>query len=302
MSIRTSQTHLVFANDLRAGVAAVARAIGVRQAKDFLYIAENEDIRNNSSISNQNAHIFPAGYCATAILAICNSASMLGIEMEPIAELVRGFDDQPLPDWISSRDGQVSSGPEHAWLSTLAELSLGMHLVIEYTPEEKIAVRRLFAAIHIGLCGPLPVGNWGAGRHEIVGCPECITNHKEHGGSCLPGELAMAARDGEIDPKYTPPVFPQEWNFGQPWIDSRRRGVRLTWKVPSAQCAVDVQYELNRLGFKAEINPGWSVVTAQKELERGDIHDAMKWAFARFPKDIAWYGAETVFSLDNPAF
>jgi hypothetical protein len=186
MSIRNSQTfdNPVFKNDLRAGVAAVARAIGVRQAKDFLYISEIERLRDTST-SSQDAHIFPAG-CATEILAICNSASMLGIEMEPIAELVRGFDTKSLRNWVSSRNGHVSSGPEHAWLSTLAELSLGMHLVIEYTPEEKIAVRRLFAAIHIALCGPLPVGNWGAGRHEIVGCPECISNHKESSGTCLP--------------------------------------------------------------------------------------------------------------------
>lgn len=293
-------SHPVFQADLAAGVAAVARAIGVRQAQDMLRVAEQD--REDWSAQSQNAHIFPTGDCCTAILEICSLArralaeeGIQNLDMSPITDLVRPFADRPLrPHWTTPHD----------WLSTLAELSLGMHLTIEYTTEEVIAVRRLFAAIHLTICGPLPVGNWGADdRQEIVGCPECLANHHgRNGAASLPTELAFGARDGDIDPAYTPLLYPDGWTFGMPTpSDNRPRAARLTWHVADGLAAKTLRDILEALGFAVAENPGWGILVAQKPLLKGDVHDGMRWGsrLTKRLKDLGveWYGAQTIFSL-----
>jgi hypothetical protein len=81
--------------NLPAAIALMARSIGVRQAKDMLYVAETPSIRDDEDPEAVTAYIFPAGACASAILAIGEYLKARGIDIEPVLELVRGWNTQP---------------------------------------------------------------------------------------------------------------------------------------------------------------------------------------------------------------
>jgi hypothetical protein len=284
--------HAVFNTDLGAGVTAIARAIGVRQAGDLMHVLD--DAPEYITAEGILAHVFPAGDCASTILEVSRlaEAAIPGLDMSPITDLMYDIDDRPIREmWTTPHD----------YLSVLASLSLGRHLVIEYTDDERLAVRRLFAAIHLAICGPLPVRT----SRRIVGCAQCADDSLSTSVRCaseLPHEIADAARDGELDPLYTPRVYPAGWHFGDKIEDDRKRAVRLTWKAPNEELTT-LQLELTRLGFTAEIHRGWGLVVAQKPLERGSVYDAGAWGEARFARyadrGVEWYGAQTVFSLDR---
>jgi hypothetical protein len=296
-----ASAHPVFETDLAAGVAAVARAIGLRQARDLAFVfGEGAD---RVSAEGLLAHIFPAGDCASAILEISRlaEAAIDGLDMSPISDLTYDLDDRPIRESWST---------PHDLLLVLADLSLGMHLPydFEYTKDEKLGVRRLYAAIHLALCGPLPVGNWGArDHHEIVGCAECVAASRgtvTHMPSPLIQELAMAAREGEIDPAYTRRVYPEGWSFGMPSPpDDRPQAIRLTWHVPTRDLATRLGDDLTAKGFTVGVHDGWGLVIAQKPRTRGSIHDAMRWGSALYARyrdiGVEWYGAQTIFSLDR---
>jgi hypothetical protein len=79
--------------NLTNAITLMARSIGVRQAKDMLHIAETPELLEGS-IDSQNAQIFPAGACATAIVSVCTHLNKHGFDFEQVLELVRGFDDR----------------------------------------------------------------------------------------------------------------------------------------------------------------------------------------------------------------
>jgi len=112
--------------NLPAAIELMARSMGVRQAKDMMYVRENLE-SFEGSIFSQNAQIFPAGACASAILAIGKHLADRGINIEPILELVRGFDDTPTR-WTNPIDQlrvlqDLTCDPHHAgFMITRAEL------------------------------------------------------------------------------------------------------------------------------------------------------------------------------------
>jgi hypothetical protein len=115
--------------------------------------------------------------------------------MSPIAHLMYNLNVKPIREYWSSA---------HELLMILADLSIGQHLVIRYTPDEELAVARLYAAIHLALCGPLPLLQHTVIHGvTIIGCDACAKTARENVPRNLQEiiyEIAYAARDGKLGP------------------------------------------------------------------------------------------------------
>jgi hypothetical protein len=291
--------HPVFATDLSAGVAAVARAIGVRQAGDLAYVFD-EKAKDYITADALLAHIFPAGDCASAILELCRlaEAAITGLDMSPISELMYDLNDKPIRD---------SWSKPHDLLLVLADLSMGNHLPahFEYDDDEQLALTRLFAAIHLALDGTLPrVQQRESSGIDIVGCDECAYDIRpglERRPSLIVFEMAYAARDGKLDPNFVRTAHLANWPLKRDVnIDDTTtpRFVQLTWNVDSFERARELTELLTSLGFpNVTVHHGYGLVIAQKQLV-GKLRSAMTFgeSLARRYDDVVWLGAETFFT------
>jgi hypothetical protein len=114
---RAVNGHPVFQTDLAAGVVAVARAIGLRQARDLAYVLGHAP--DHITGEGLLAHIFPAGDCASAIIEVARlaEAAIDGLDMSPITELMYDLNDRPIREQWSTPHDLLLARPVNPFLA-----------------------------------------------------------------------------------------------------------------------------------------------------------------------------------------
>jgi hypothetical protein len=147
----------------------------------------------------------------------------------------------------------------------------------------------VLAALHLELCGPLPVGNWGGfTTPEIVGCPTCVRNHHTRFVK-MPGALAYATAYGMLDPRWSTDA------------ENDPRWVRLMWRYRTELVLERAVAQLTPHGFWIDLDTDHQILSAIRPLN-GEIARARSFGGSHFTDlEMTWYGAEIHLTALTPA-